>query len=114
MTTAQLLIVCTTIVLLSLLAFALIVWPTSRRQQGPSRVGERVNVHLKHTDDLLHGVITGDYEDRLVLEHAEYATVGAVTPLSTPQHILVADIARVEVFGRVVHAGPQHPSPVGA
>lgn len=70
--------------------------------RGPSRLGMRVTVHTKQPDDqAIHGVVTGDYTDRLTLEGAEYLHEGGRTPLPGRQDINVGDIAWIDTMGHV-------------
>jgi uncharacterized protein YlxW (UPF0749 family) len=71
-------------------------------ERGPSRVGMRVTIHTKQPDDQsLHGVVMGDYTDRICLEDASYLIPGGMRPLPGRQDIDRRDIAWIDVHGHV-------------
>lgn len=110
MTTSQLAIVCIFALLAVLAVCAAIVavaWlkpqpETPSQASAPRRVGHRVTVHTKQPDDkTLFGVIAADYDDQLVLEHAELVTPLGTNPLPGRQHIPSRDISWIDVHALV-------------
>jgi hypothetical protein len=106
MTTAQLIIVCVTVLLLAGIAAITLILTRPLEDDDeaalPPRVGHRVTVHTKQPDDqTLFGVLVGDYEDRIVLEDAEYITALGPNPMPGQQHIATADIAWIDVHALV-------------
>lgn len=108
MSTAQLIIVCVTALLL--VAIVAAAWVFTHLHGGadeqelefPVRVGHRVTVHTKQPDDqTIFGVLVGDYEDRVVLEDAEYVAPSGSTPMSGRQHVATENIAWIDVHAHV-------------
>jgi hypothetical protein len=82
MTTGQLTIVCIAglIGLIVLVVGASVVVGADRKAQIAH--GSLVTVHTNKPDDqTLHGVLIGDYADRLVLEGAKYVTSAGEQPI---------------------------------
>lgn len=113
MTTAQLVIVCSTVLLLALVAAGTLAHReqlrAARRDDAvtPPRVGHRVTIHTKQPDDqTIFGVLIGDYADRLVLTDAEYVTPRGGQPIPGEPHIATRDVAWIDVHALV--ALPDH------
>jgi hypothetical protein len=107
MNTIHLLLVCgTTIALAAIAASAVLaarLLPRGGSDAPPARVGHRVTVHTKKPDDqTLHGVVVGDYADRLSLANASYVTPERAVPIDAQRHdIDKRDIAWIDVYALV-------------
>jgi hypothetical protein len=103
MTTAQLFIVCTTVLLLALGAGVLTVLP-SRMRPAPSRARHRVTVHLRD-DVTIAGTLLSEHEDWLVLADAEYVTPAGPQPIrSRETRLPVRDLVWLDVYDLVAPA----------
>jgi len=120
LSTAQLLIVCLTIlaavgVVAGTVAFVTIRKPrrASDELPPPPRVGRRVTVHTKQPDDqTIFGVLAGDYSDRVSLEHAQLVTKDGTHALPGRQDIATRDVSWIDVHALVARLDVDQPAEV--